>query len=78
MPIKNCTLTLNLGDVMDSVSGKYTQGAELLSASMSQSQQKQQGQMAVALIDAAGAPSSAAAPTPAPTANLGNHVNIKA
>lgn len=71
--------TQNLEAVMDSISsGKYTQGAELLSASMSKNQQKQEGKMALALIEAAASTSSAQSNLPSPTATMGNHINIKA
>lgn len=69
---------LILGVVMDGISsGKYTQGAELLSASMSKSQQQQEGKMALALIEAAASSSPAQSNLPSPTATMGNHINIK-
>lgn len=64
---------------MESVSsGKYTQGAELLSASLSKSQQKQDGKMALALIEAAVSASPSHSTVQSPTATMGNHINIKA
>jgi len=63
---------------MSSVSsGSLTQGAELLSASLSKTQQKQEGKMALALIDAA-SPSPAPSTVQSPTATMGNNINIKA
>lgn len=64
---------------MESVSsGSYTQGAQLLSASLSKNLQKQEGKMALALIDAAASTSQAQSTVQSPTATMGNHINIKA
>lgn len=63
---------------MSSVSASAnTSGEQLLTAALAKGSQEQEGKMALALIEAAVASSPAPASASAPTANLGNHVNIK-
>jgi len=64
---------------MSSVSATAsTSGEQLLSAALSKTAQEQEGKMALALLEASVAASPAPAANSAPTANLGNHINIKA
>ncbi|NRA83929.1 MAG: hypothetical protein HRU22_09250 [Gammaproteobacteria bacterium] len=51
-------------------------GQQLLTAALSKNQQKAEGKMALALLDAAAQVQTAVQSQP--SANLGNHVNIKA
>lgn len=63
---------------MSSVSASsHTQGAELLTASLSKKQQNQEGEMALALIQSVATSSSAQSTVQSPTATMGNHINIK-
>lgn len=50
-------------------------GQQLLTAALSKSLQEANGKMALQLIESTGAAQPVAS---APTANLGNHINIKA
>ena len=64
---------------MTAISGNTPgQGEQLYSAALSKKQQLAEGKMALSLIDAAAAPAPTSAPPSTPTANLGNHINIKA
>ncbi len=64
---------------MSSVSASNSNsGEQLITAALLKSQQEQNGKMALSLIDAAISASPNQAQVSAPTANLGNHINIKA
>jgi len=63
---------------MSSVSASSnTQGAEILTASLSKKQQNQEGEMALALIQSVANSSPAQSTIQSPTASMGNYINIK-
>jgi len=53
-------------------------GQQLLTAALAKTAQEQEAKMALSLLEAAVSASPASGASSAPTANLGNHINIKA
>jgi len=63
---------------MSNISATNNSGEQLLSAALAKTAQEQEAKMALALLEAAVSSSPSSANLAAPTANLGNHINIKA
>lgn len=63
---------------MANISATNNSGEQLLTAALAKSAQEQEAKMALTLLEAAVSASPTATAGSAPTANLGNHINIKA
>jgi len=64
---------------MSSVSAtNNNSGQQVLTAALAKTAQEQEAKMALALLESAVSTSPSGGSNAAPTANLGNHINIKA